>query len=143
MKGLLCLATVLATTAAHAQPLPIPNTRNPDWELLKREEGFRPSWPDTLAGGSDRMPKVDPSRGRMVETMPNALQRSITSANGYQQYWDADRRLQYRWLARPEQLTPTNVVAVYQQATGALFTYRKRPKTIAPQGLHIIPIPPK
>ncbi|RZK25649.1 MAG: hypothetical protein EOO63_15735, partial [Hymenobacter sp.] len=82
---LLCPALMLGTTlAAHAQLLPVPNTRNPDWIQTDTKLGFRPSRPDTLPHSRDRMPIVDPSRNGTK--MPNALGRkNLTNiGNTYQ-----------------------------------------------------------
>jgi hypothetical protein len=124
---LLCPALALCTTlAAHAQLLPVPNTRNPDWVQIDTKLGFRPSRPDSLLGSRDRMPIVDPSRGSASQ-MPNALGKKnlINVGNAYR-YWDADRKLAYEWQARPGSAAPDSIVTVQQQATGATYTYCRR-----------------
>ncbi|RZK97472.1 MAG: hypothetical protein EOO62_27955, partial [Hymenobacter sp.] len=89
MKQLLLLPALLATSlAAHAQLLPVPNTRNPDWVQTDTKLGFRPSHPDTLPGSRDRMPTVDPRRNG-APTMPNALRKNLTSIGNTYRYWDA------------------------------------------------------
>jgi hypothetical protein len=129
MKTLLCFAFwVGATAAAHAQILPVPNARNPDWILDNTTLGSRPSRPDSAPGSRDRMPIADPSRQGGVSAMPNALTKSISSVGNRHYYWDAARQLSYEWQSRPNQVAPDSLVKVRQQATGATFTYRKRPK---------------
>jgi hypothetical protein len=124
---LLCAGLVLATTlSAHAQLLPVPNARNPDWVQTDTKLGFRPSRPDSLSGSHDRMPIADPSRGG-APTMPNALGRkNLTNIGNTYRYWDADRKLAYEWQARPGSAAPDSTVTVHQQATGATYTYRRR-----------------
>ncbi len=144
MKILLCPTVWLGvTTLSHAQVLPIPNARNPDWVLGKTTLGFLPSWPDTLAGGCDRMPIDNPSGQDKVATMPNALTRSFTSIGSRHQYWDADRRLSYEWQARAGQVAPDSLVTVKQQATGATFTYRRATKQLKSHTDFFMVIPSK
>ncbi|NML66451.1 hypothetical protein HHL22_14660 [Hymenobacter sp. RP-2-7] len=133
MKLLLLGLALLATPAARAQLLPVPNTRNPDWEQTDTKLGFRPSRPDTLPAGRDRMPIADPNRGNRA-AMPNALgKKSLLGMNGSYHYWDAARKLGYEWKARPgsNSAAPDSLVTVYQQATGATYTYRRRPAPTA------------
>jgi hypothetical protein len=130
---LLCAGLVLGTTlAAHAQLLPVPNTRNPDWVQTDTKLGFRPSRPDSLPGSRDRMPIVDPSRG--TARMPNALRKNLTSIGNTYRYWDADRKLAYEWQARTGSAAPDSTVTVLQQATGATYTYRRRSAPPTVQG---------
>lgn len=125
MKQLLLLPALLASTlAAHAQLLPVPNTRNPDWVQTDTKLGFRPSPPDTLPGSRDRMPTVDPRRNG-TPAMPNAQRKNLTSIGNTYRYWDADRQLAYQWEARPGSAAPDSIVTVQQQATGAVYTYRR------------------
>ena len=126
---LLAPCLLITATAAHAQLLPVPNTRNPDWEQTTTKLGFRPSRPDTLPSGRDRMPTANPDLNG-GDRMPNSqLNKSLASANGQYRYWDSVRRLAYQWQARPgsHSAAPDSLVAVYQQATGATYTYRRRP----------------
>jgi hypothetical protein len=124
---LLCPSLVLGTAlAAHAQLLPVPNTRNPDWVQIDTKLGFRPSQPDTLPSGRDRMPVADPSRGNTTR-MPNAQRKNLTSIGNTYHYWDADRKLAYEWQARSGSAAPDSTVTVRQQSTGATYTYRRRP----------------
>lgn len=132
---LLCPTLLLGTTlAAHAQLLPVPNTRNPDWVQIDTKLGFRPSRPDSLAGGRDRMPIADPSRG--TARMPNALRKNLMNIGNTYRYWDADRKLAYEWQARlgSGSAAPDSTVTVHQQATGATYTYRRRPAPPSVQG---------
>jgi hypothetical protein len=123
---LLCSALVLGTTlAAHAQLLPVPNTRNPDWIQTDTKLGFRPSRPDSLPGSRDRMPIANPSRGTTAR-MPNAQRKNLTNIGNTYRYWDADRKLAYEWQARPGSAAPDSTVTVQQQSTGATYTYRRR-----------------
>ena len=131
MKILSCLVAWLGATAlGHAQVLPVPNARNPDWVLTKTTPGFRPSRPDSLPGSRDQMPIANPGRSRSGEAtpMPNGLGRSITSIGNRHEYWDAARQLSYEWQARPGQTAPDSLVTVRQRATGATFTYRRASK---------------
>ena len=129
MRRICCLMAWLGATAlSHAQVLPVPNARNPDWVLDKTTLGSRPSRPDTLPGGRDQMPIANPDRQRPPAAMPNALTRSISSMGQRRYYWDAAQQLGYEWQARPGQTTPDRLVTVRQQATGATFTYRRAPK---------------
>ncbi len=128
MRSLLCvLAGLLTAARAHAQVLPVPNARNPDWIQTDTKLGFRPSRPDTLPGSRDQMPIADPSRQNGAAVMPNALTKSITSIGNQHRYWDAARQLSYEWQSRPGQVAPDSLVTVRQQATGATFTYRRAP----------------
>lgn len=134
---LLCPALLLGTAlAAHAQLLPVPNTRNPDWEQTDTKLGFQPSRPDSLPGSRDRMPIVDPSRGSTAR-IPNAQRKNLTSIGNSYRYWDADRQLAYEWQARPGSAAPDSTVTVRQQRTGATYTYRRRlaPPTVLGQPL--------
>ena len=129
MKSILCAAACLGATAlSHAQVLPVPNARNPDWVLDKTTLGFRPSRPDSLPGSRDQMPIATPSREGEVTPMPNGLGRSIASIGDRHEYWDAARQLRYEWQSRTNQVGPDSLVTVRQQATGAAFTYRRLPK---------------
>jgi len=121
-------AALLATASAHAQVLPVPNARNPDWIQTDTKLGFRPSRPDSLPGGRDQMPIADPSRQSGPPTMPNALAKRITSIGNHHRYWDAPRKLSYEWQSRPGQVVPDSLVTVQEQATGATFTYRRATK---------------
>jgi hypothetical protein len=124
---LLCAAFVLgATLAAHAQLLPVPNTRNPDWVQIDIKLGFRPSQPDSLPGSRDRMPIADPSRSGTAR-MPNAQRKNLTNIGNAYRYWDAERQLAYEWRAHPGSAAPDSTVTVHQQSTGATYTYRRRP----------------
>lgn len=130
MKRLLLCSILLsgASLAAQAQLLPVPNARNPDWILENTQPGSRPSRPDSLGGSRDRMPIADPNRRAPAAKMPNALPKSLSSIGDTRHYWDADRQLAYEWKARPGSTAPDQVVIVRQQATGALYTYRRRPQ---------------
>ena len=131
MKSLLCAVAWLgASILSHAQVLPVPNARNPDWVLAKATSGFRLSRPDSLPGGRDRMPIVKPNREGPKDAipMPNGLSQRITSIGDRHEYWDAARQLRYEWQSRTDQVGPDSLVTVRQQATGATFTYRRAPK---------------
>ncbi|MGI4738507.1 MAG: hypothetical protein ACRYG7_25340 [Janthinobacterium lividum] len=128
MRSLLCAFTgLLIAASAHAQVLPVPNARNPDWIQTDTKLGFRPSRPDTLPGSRDQMPIADLNRQSGVAPMPNALTKNILSIGDQHRYWDAARQLSYEWQARPGQVAPDSLVTVRQQATGAMFTYRRAP----------------
>ncbi|MGI4759104.1 MAG: hypothetical protein ACRYF0_00255 [Janthinobacterium lividum] len=136
MKVLLCFGSWLGTTIiAHAQLLPVPNARNPDWVLDKVTLNSRSSQPDTLPGNRDRMPIASPNPQGKALAMPNALTTSISGKSvsivgGQQYYWDAAQQLRYEWSARHGQGVPDSLVIVHQQITGATFTYHKRFKLV-------------
>lgn len=124
-----------ATVVAQAQLLPVPDARNADWVLDKTTPGSRPSRPDTLPGGRDRMPMASTNPPGQTPAMPNALTARISgnstgTAGGQRYYWDAARQLGYEWRARRGQFAPDSLVTVRQQSTGATFTYRKRAKPV-------------
>ncbi len=129
MKQLVLLPVLLAITlAAHAQLLPVPNTRNPDWVQTNTKQGFRPSHPDLLPGHHDQMPVVDLHRSG-ASTIPNAQRKNLMSIGNTYRYWDADRKLAYQWEARPGSAAPDSVVTVQQQVTGAIYTYKRAKPT--------------
>jgi hypothetical protein len=75
------------------------------------------------------MPIADPGRSGPV-AMPNSqLNKNLSSSNGRYRYWDSARQLAYEWQARPgsNSAAPDSLVTVYQQKTGATYTYRRRP----------------
>ena len=114
IKRLPGLLLVLGVTgfahAAQAQTLPVPGTRNPDWALEKTEA--RPTaGPSAALLGSDRM--------------PNATQQSVSSAGNRHYQWDADQQLAYEWLGRSGSEAPGQSVAVRDERTGTVYTYRR------------------
>ncbi|MDQ2792576.1 MAG: hypothetical protein M3Y12_01010 [Bacteroidota bacterium] len=114
MKRLLLATSLLfAAPAAHAQLLPVPGAKNPDWKLEKAET--RPETePLVLLPGMDQM--------------PNAAQRSIASADNHHYWWDGTRQLAYDWLSRPSSgsIAPDKAVAVREERTGTTYIFRRR-----------------
>ena len=112
MKILLLLfALTGGATAAHAQLLPVPGTKNPDWKLEKFE-----------ALQSKGLPVLPPPTDRM----PNAAQKSIQSNRNQHTYWDADRQLAYQWQSSPGSVKPEQQVKVLEQRTNIAYIYRRR-----------------
>ena len=111
MKNLLVPVMLLCSFAAHAQLLPVPGTKNPDWTLEKSEA---PQY-----GGQPMLPP--PTDG-----MPNAAQKSITSIGNRHSCWDAERQLAYEWKSRPGEVRPEKLVTVREERTGTAYTYRRR-----------------
>ncbi|MFD1468786.1 hypothetical protein ACFQ48_11175 [Hymenobacter caeli] len=114
IKGLPGLLLVLGIAGfaggAQAQALPVPGPRNPDWSLEKTEA--RPTaGPSTALLSNDRM--------------PNAAQQSVSSTGNRHYQWDADRQLAYEWLSRPGSEAPGQSVAVRDERTGTVYTYRR------------------
>jgi hypothetical protein len=114
MKRLLLLVALLnGAHAAQAQLLPVPGSRNPDWNAEKTE-----ALPEATPVGEPF--KTDP--------MPNAAHKSIASSGNRHYHWDADRRLAYRWRSRPGSGTvaPDEEVLVRDERTGITYTFRRR-----------------
>ncbi|MDQ2771371.1 MAG: hypothetical protein M3Y54_12840 [Bacteroidota bacterium] len=108
MKILFSLAVLCGATAAHAQLLPVPGAKNPDWKLEKSE-----------APQAERLlPPTD--------RMPNAAQKSVLSTGNQHAYWDADRQLAYQWQSGPGSVKPEKQVKVLEQRTGIAYVYRRR-----------------
>lgn len=107
--GMLCAGTSIA----HAQLLPVPGAKNPDWTLKKSE-------PRPNAEPSDVLPGTD--------RMPNAMQKSVKSIGNRHYHWDSDRQLAYEWLSRPTSgsIAPDELVTVRSESTGTTYTYRRR-----------------
>ena len=97
--------------------LPIPGTRNPDWTLEKSE--IQPN-----AEPSDILPGID--------RIPNAAQKSISSAGNRHSWWDGTRQLGYEWLSRAGSgsVAPDRLVAVREERTGTTYTYRRRAQPV-------------
>jgi hypothetical protein len=131
-----CALLLTSALAAQAQLLPVPNTRNPDWVQTDTKLGFRPSLPDSLPGSRDRMPIADLGRDQ-ASGIPNAQRKNLANTGNSYRYWDTDRQLVYAWQARPGSAAPDSAVTVYQQRTGATYTYRRRaaPPTVLGQPL--------
>jgi len=82
MKSLLLLLALSGgVSAAHAQLLPVPGAKNPDWQAEKSE-----AIPEATPFGE--APKPD--------RMPNAAQKSIASSGNRHYHWDAERQLAYQ-----------------------------------------------
>ena len=110
---LLPVALLCAASAAQAQLLPVPGTKNPDWALGKSEA--RPN-----AEPSDMLPGTD--------RMPNAMQKSIKSIGNRHYHWDASRQLAYEWQSRlgSGSVAPDKQVRVREERTGIAYVYRRR-----------------
>ncbi|WP_198074695.1 hypothetical protein [Hymenobacter negativus] len=114
MKALLLpLALYCGISAAHAQLLPVPGAKNPDWKVEKKE-----ALPE--ATPFDELPKTD--------RMPNAAQKGIASIGNRHYHWDAERQLAYQWLSRPNSGTvaPDKKVVVREDRTGLTYTFIRR-----------------
>ncbi|MDO7846576.1 hypothetical protein Q5H92_09430 [Hymenobacter sp. M29] len=114
MKSLFILLALFGgASAAHAQLLPVPGAKNPDWKTEKSEA--QPS-----ATPFDEPLKTD--------RMPNAMQNSIVSKGNQHRYWDADRQLAYTWQSRPNSGTvaPDQEVLVREDRTGITYTFRRK-----------------
>ena len=112
MKRLFLLIALFGgASAAHAQLLPAPGSKNPDWNLEKSEVRKETSAP-VLPAPTDRM--------------PNAAQKSISSNGNHHYHWDADRQLAYDWLSQPGSVAPDKQVTVREQRTGTVYTFRRK-----------------
>jgi hypothetical protein len=113
MKGLLLCSAVLlgATLAAHAQVLPVPGDKNPDWVLF-----------GTYKKPYDGPVVEPPTKDRM----PNAAAKSIKSIGNHRYYWDADRQLAYDWLSKDGTLGPLALVSVRMQQQDIVYSYHRR-----------------
>jgi hypothetical protein len=113
MKRLFLSLTILGSAfAAHAQLLPAPGNKNPDWTLEKSEVRKEAGAP-VLPAPTDRM--------------PNAVQKSISSYGNHHYHWDADHQLVYDWLSQPGSVAPDKQVTVREQRTGTVYTFRRKP----------------
>ncbi|MCI1189535.1 hypothetical protein MON38_19095 [Hymenobacter sp. DH14] len=114
MKSQLLLIVLgCGMSVAHAQLLPVPGAKNPDWNKEKAE-----AQPEATPFGE--APQVDP--------MPNAVQNSIASTGNHHYYWDASRQLAYQWRSRPGSGTvaPDKQVQVREDRTGIVYTFRRK-----------------
>ncbi|GAB3580570.1 hypothetical protein [Hymenobacter daeguensis] len=114
MKGLFVLLLLCGgATAAHAQLLPVPGAKNPNWKTEK------------FAALPEATPFDEPPK---TDRMPNAAQRSIASAGNRHYYWDASRQLSYQWLSRPgsNTIAPDKEVLVREDRTGITYTFRRK-----------------
>ncbi|MBF9143606.1 hypothetical protein [Hymenobacter properus] len=114
MKALLLpLALYCGISAVHAQLLPVPGAKNPDWKVETPEVV-----PEAVPFGE--APKTD--------RMPNAVQKSIASKGNLHHYWDAERQLTYEWRSRPGSGTvaPDKKVVVREDRTGLTYTFIRR-----------------
>jgi hypothetical protein len=112
MKCLLgLLISSSAAFTAHAQLLPVPGSKNPDWVLEKAQE--KPEQAVTS-----------------TEPMPNAL-KSISSSSTTHRHWDATRQLAYEWESRPNSgsVAPDRSVLVREDRTGTTYVFRRRQPT--------------
>ncbi|WP_210516595.1 hypothetical protein [Hymenobacter terricola] len=106
-------ALCCSISIAHAQLLPVPGAKNPDWKTDNFE-----ALPGAISFGE--APKTD--------RMPNAVQNSIISEGNLHHYWDANRQLAYQWRSRSGSGTvaPDKEVLVREERTGLTYTYRRR-----------------
>lgn len=106
--GILCAAASLG----HAQQLPVPGGKNPDWVLEKSK--MRPN-----AQPTDVLPGMYP--------MPNAMQNSIKSIGNRHYYWDSHHQFAYEWLSRSSSgsIAPDAVVTVRKGPEGTTYTFRR------------------
>jgi hypothetical protein len=114
MKSLFILLLLSGSVlAAHAQLLPVPGAKNPDWTVEKKEAS-----PDATPFGE--APRLD--------RMPNAAQRSIASSGNHHYHWDARHQLAYQWSSRPNSGTvaPDKEVLVREDRTGLTYTFRRK-----------------
>ncbi|MBF9222826.1 hypothetical protein [Hymenobacter ruricola] len=107
------VALYCSISVAHAQLLPVPGVKNPDWKVEKKE-----ALPD--ATPFDEAPKTD--------RMPNAAQKGISSIGNRHYHWDAEHQLAYQWLSRPGSGTvaPDKEVLVREERTGITYTFRRK-----------------
>lgn len=109
----------------------MPDTRNPDWKFEKTEHRRYNAPLDTLPGGRDGMSTASYDRysSSGSDKMPNAAQKSISSAGNRSYHWDADRQLAYTWPSQPIQSgrPEPDTVKVQEQRTGTVHTYRRIP----------------
>ena len=113
MKSLFTLLALCGiASVAHAQLLPVPGAKNPDWKVEKKEALPQASLSD------------EPIR---IDRMPNAMQNSIVSKGDVHHYWDADRQLAYEWRSRPGSgsVAPDKAVLVREDRTGTTYTFRR------------------
>ena len=114
MKQLLPFVVLLGPAVlAHAQLLPVPGSKNPDWKLEK-----------SGAPQSESLPMLPPTLP--TDRMPNAAHNSIQRIGNRYSYWDADRQLAYQWASSSGSAKPEQQVQVLEQRTGIAYTYRRR-----------------
>ena len=75
--------------------------------------------------------------------MPNAGQESIASIGNRNYQWDANRQLAYEWLSRSGSPAPVDLVAVRDDRTGTVYTYRRRAPAKASRQWHRLLAPAK
>ncbi|GAB2862349.1 hypothetical protein [Hymenobacter ruber] len=112
-SGLLCLF-LLSGLAANAQLLPVPNSKNPDWVLLKTEKRH-----------SDNRLLFSPG----TDKMPNAAEKSIISKGNHHYHWDASQQLVYDWVSAAGMMAPLDTVNVREQRSDIAYIYRRARKT--------------
>jgi hypothetical protein len=113
MKSILLSVTLLCgASVAHAQLLPVPGAKNPDWVL--QQTAKTPYDGQALAPP----PATDP--------MPNGAQKSISSIGDHHYYWDAQRQLSYDWYSRgPATMAPFVLVNVREANKDFVYVYRR------------------
>ena len=114
MKSALLGLFLLSGLTAKAQVLPVPNSKNPDWVLLKTEKRH-------VAGQLPLPPSFD--------KMPNAAQKSISSQGNHHFHWDASHRLAYDWVSADGAMAPLDTITVREQQSDIAYIYRRAKKT--------------
>ena len=133
MKLLLILLSLLTLSAAQAQLLPTPGTRNPDWALAKTDPPHTYNRVDTLRYHPDPMPNSAEELPAPTDHMPNGARKSISAIGNRRYYWDAARRLRYEWTVKPGSDAPDSTVTVRDDNTDVAYTFRRRPKPVKPR----------
>ncbi|WP_143080245.1 hypothetical protein [Hymenobacter arizonensis] len=112
MKTLLLpFALISSISLAHAQLLPVPGGKNPDWVLFKTE-----------AQPYDGMALVP---APPTDAMPNAAQKGLRSIGDHHYYWDAERQLAYDWISRGDSKAPFMLVNVREQRKNFVHVFRR------------------
>ena len=114
MKSVLFGVFLLSGLVAKAQLLPVPNSKNPDWVLLKTEKQHSDGQPSFPAG---------------TDKMPNAAQKSISSQGNHHFHWDASHQLAYDWVSADGAWAPLETITVREQRSDIAYIYRRAKKT--------------